>query len=684
MRRQLRNLGITRSAKMTPLLRSVLIFIIIVSTGTLAFSQAKPDKYALLIAVNAYDYDYFSSLRYPEADAKAIGQFLTDAGYQVDLVLGPDASKARIDEKLASLNRRGSNKGVVFVGVFGHGIEFESNNMSYFCPFDSAGRIARDKDNKELFAGVPGGPIGKRLIEPDPSTMVSIDDLMTSLESSKAANRILIADCCRDDPNRARSRSFGSSLRTNSLPINTVVLFACAANQRAMEHDAWQHGALTKCLLDEFHQSGDGKQVTMVNIAPKMIDAVSQLVKSVDEHSEQTPRFLATGSADLLFEGRGLPLDRIGIKEAQQRVAHCRELLAKQHLNVTESSAVRNNQYSEAKSLQMRAWAYAKLGEEKAMLDTCVELLRQHQSHFIPEILGRSLGVLVRQKRGLVDLKSVEEKLLSLTNTLKTIGGVAKPPNTANGIWLYLNDENYLSGTTRKDEFKPLVTARAACELVLSRPDYTRLTTLAYDPSILSSDREGKLREKLRRIAGGDADNSTDSLLAASILGDSRKVLELVHKAELSHASVSVAPFVHHHQIDTVHEIVSAKESDPNYLLVALNTLLNSAKGAEASELLKKLGIPKLNNRAFKVLACNYVRDSSLPACSGKMSTYGSHASSILPEFAWIFGRMNDPAAFETVVASVDDKAKLRDAEIHFAAGLLEDIPADILTEATR
>jgi len=43
--------------------------------------------------------------------------------------------------------------------------------------------------------------------------MIAIDDVLLALGESMAANRILIADCCRDDPSRARG--YQMQLRTS-------------------------------------------------------------------------------------------------------------------------------------------------------------------------------------------------------------------------------------------------------------------------------------------------------------------------------------------------------------------------------------------------------------------------------------------------------------------------------------
>ncbi len=193
-----------------------------------------PDKYALLIGINEYEHSELSKLEYAEIDAQAIGGVMKENGYTVDYLLGKKASLAAIRSALNKCSERGGNKGVVVIGVFGHGIEFDSTNRSYYVPYDVSMKAARDKDGKLQFT-----PQGTPIMAPDADKMVSIDELLIALRESKAKNRVLLADCCRDDPNRARFRSFGSGLKQNELPKDAAVFFACSEHERAYEHKDW-------------------------------------------------------------------------------------------------------------------------------------------------------------------------------------------------------------------------------------------------------------------------------------------------------------------------------------------------------------------------------------------------------------------------------------------------------------
>ena len=122
------NKRLTKTSSLFGYLRAI---IILVSLPSFVFGQKVPEKYALLVGVtgNAKP-ELNTGLKFPEMDATALGMALR----AVDLLLGDQATKPNIEKKLRSFSRRGSNQGVVFVGLCGHGTEFVESKKSYFCP----------------------------------------------------------------------------------------------------------------------------------------------------------------------------------------------------------------------------------------------------------------------------------------------------------------------------------------------------------------------------------------------------------------------------------------------------------------------------------------------------------------------------------------------------------------------
>jgi formylglycine-generating enzyme required for sulfatase activity len=266
-----------------------------------AQTAPQPELYALVVGVTKYDKAELNGLRFPEKDAQAVAFELEDLGYtKVDLLTGSNATKAAITEKLSQFSKRGSNKGIVFVFLSGHGTEMEVDGVgtSFFSPYDTEMKALRDAKNRATST-----------LAPTKESMVAIDDILLALKESKAAHRILITDCCRDDATRSkqmRTKSFGTSLKTENLPNQTVMLLSCSPGQTSVEHDDWGHGALTKCLLDELRALGQtGRLKTMGGIGEDLLPAVEMLVSDKSRgQEEQSPRLLSIGRVEMVLRKR--------------------------------------------------------------------------------------------------------------------------------------------------------------------------------------------------------------------------------------------------------------------------------------------------------------------------------------------------------------------------------------------
>ncbi|MBI1348017.1 SUMF1/EgtB/PvdO family nonheme iron enzyme [bacterium] len=275
-----------------------------------AFAQT-PKKYALLVAVTTYEHAHLNQppkIQYPEADAQAIAAIPKAAGYEVDLLLGEKATHKAVETALTGLTKKGNQPGVVVLGFFGHGVEYDEldkdrkpTSRSCFCPYDCTMRKrldnGRDSFDKQ----------GQFRIEPDPAGLVSMTRVFEALALSPAGNRVLMADCCRDDPHAARAagRGFGTGIKTGDLPehANTAALFACSKGEQALEDRTSGHGVFTKCVLD-WLQNPQGR-VTANELALHVDEAVPQLVSSLtDGRQQQQPKFLNAGRVSLHLSPR--------------------------------------------------------------------------------------------------------------------------------------------------------------------------------------------------------------------------------------------------------------------------------------------------------------------------------------------------------------------------------------------
>ncbi len=108
----------------------------------------KGRKYALLIGVQDYDVNELHNLSFAESDVAALADTLRQGGYAdanvvlMTQTLGakkarflPEASHIRkeLDLLLADLDRDDS----VLIAFAGHGIQFQGEDGSYFCPMDA-------------------------------------------------------------------------------------------------------------------------------------------------------------------------------------------------------------------------------------------------------------------------------------------------------------------------------------------------------------------------------------------------------------------------------------------------------------------------------------------------------------------------------------------------------------------
>ncbi|MBX3421784.1 MAG: SUMF1/EgtB/PvdO family nonheme iron enzyme [Pirellulaceae bacterium] len=219
---------------------------------TIATAQ---QKHALLVAVGEYQRpDKLRTLKYPEADALAIKQALERAdgtGYEVTLLLGRDATGPEVLKALREIAKKEGVGGHLILGFFGHGVQYGPD--AYFCPFDTNVRQVVNADGQKLYDG------NKPLLEPSPETMVPMREMLAAMALSDAKHKLLLADCCREDPNRARGgvvgRAFGSDLKLEDLPRNSAAMFACSEGEQAYELDDFGHGAFTAAFLKAFKSS---------------------------------------------------------------------------------------------------------------------------------------------------------------------------------------------------------------------------------------------------------------------------------------------------------------------------------------------------------------------------------------------------------------------------------------------
>lgn len=261
------------------------------------------EKFALLIGVTAYRHSHFNNtpLKYPEDDAQGISELLEASGYTVRTVLGKQATLQNITESLRSLESQGTQDGAVLIGLFGHGVQY--GDTAYFCPYDAVIRKVTDSKGRAIYDK------NKKLqFEPAPDSLLEMTTVLEALSATGAGNRILFADCCREDPSAARGRAFGSSFNSSFLPPQTLALFACSNQEKAFEAEEWSHGAFTKALIEQCRRLSESGPVTSGALADSVRKQVQSIVRLKTKGREtQTVSPFSNGVVDLKLQVTTIP-----------------------------------------------------------------------------------------------------------------------------------------------------------------------------------------------------------------------------------------------------------------------------------------------------------------------------------------------------------------------------------------
>ena len=207
------------------------------------------------------------------------------------MLIEKQATQKAIEAELTKLESEGTQDGVVFIGLFGHGVQY--GNDAYFGPYNTKLRKVTD------FKGNTITENGKPKLEPEPTSMTSMQRLLEALNTAGAGNRVLMADCCREDPSAARGRAFGSSVRITDLEQGTAAIFSCSNSEQAFEHDDWKHGAFTKAFLDYCNTLGEGSDATVSTMTTPLFRNVESMVKAKAGGKTQRVNPITNGIVDL-------------------------------------------------------------------------------------------------------------------------------------------------------------------------------------------------------------------------------------------------------------------------------------------------------------------------------------------------------------------------------------------------
>jgi TPR repeat protein len=226
-------------------------------------------RYALLIGVRKYDPNELHALPYTESDVIELAGVLKDQGYASQNVVVmtqstgaedtrflPLAANIRKELKLLLASCDGDDS--LVVALAGHGVQFQGEGESYFCPADA--RLA------------------------DKSTLVPLSEVYKALENCHASLKLLLVDACRNDPQGQNSRdrqivhleSVTRPQRTTP-PGGVLAFFSCSEGERAFEHSDLKHGVFFHFVIEALKGAAVGPDQNDVSV-PDLLKYVSRHV----------------------------------------------------------------------------------------------------------------------------------------------------------------------------------------------------------------------------------------------------------------------------------------------------------------------------------------------------------------------------------------------------------------------
>jgi formylglycine-generating enzyme required for sulfatase activity len=224
-------------------IRRVVVFALVLP-ALAGLVPARAEKYALLVGVRKYAPDTLRSLAYTEADVSELAAVLERAGYRRPNITVLSQSLGADDPGLLPLGRniRAQLRLVlrpldqddsVFVALAGHGVQFQPDGESYFCPMDA-----------DLA---------------DENSLIKLSEISQALDGCKAGLKLLLVDACRNNPQLRASRAGERpvvDLPSLSRPFlkrppgGTLALFSCSPGEVAFEDDGIKHGIFFHYIIE--------------------------------------------------------------------------------------------------------------------------------------------------------------------------------------------------------------------------------------------------------------------------------------------------------------------------------------------------------------------------------------------------------------------------------------------------
>jgi hypothetical protein len=200
------NLGASRATEVLP---SAAPYAQTANVGNPAPATGAEKRVALVIGNSAYE--NVTPLPNPANDARAIGQFLNSAGFEV--ILATDLDHDEMIQVLQDFSGKIAERGpdtVAFVYYAGHGLQIAGDN--YLVPVDA--KISSEADA--------------------PNTAVRLVDVMATLQAVPSRMRMVVLDACRNNP-FSQLKDIGRGLAIVDAPNGSIVGYSTAPGTEAFD-----------------------------------------------------------------------------------------------------------------------------------------------------------------------------------------------------------------------------------------------------------------------------------------------------------------------------------------------------------------------------------------------------------------------------------------------------------------
>lgn len=188
------------------------------------------DRVALIFGNEKYE--HLDTLENAPNDASLLAETLRRGGFDVDLVI--DASLETMEEKVLQFRRKAEEASAAWFYYAGHGIEVKGVN--YLMPVDV--KVEEEFQIK--------------------SRAFSLDTLLAALEEAGTPLKVIVLDCCRENPfGQSWTRSVSKGLSPVAVaPEGTIIAFAAAPGKVAADSVGGENSPYTLSLVEALNIPG--------------------------------------------------------------------------------------------------------------------------------------------------------------------------------------------------------------------------------------------------------------------------------------------------------------------------------------------------------------------------------------------------------------------------------------------